>query len=134
LSQLLGTKLRFNSGDTKSLDGIKNIIMHIDHLQAQLANNYFANYQGVKDELEKTKEQVTLLLQASSLDETLKLYSQRIIFFLNKYRYEAKEIDRVLTLAEKYYTNGRFQESINLLIDVLSNIKESAKMSKISFS
>jgi septation ring formation regulator EzrA len=134
LSQLLGIKLRFNSNDVKSLDGIKNIIVHVDNLQTQLSANYFANYKTVNDELNKVKEQVILLIQSSSLDETLKLFTKRIIFFLNKYRYEAKEIDEVLNMAEKYYIDGNFQDGIDLLIDVLVNIKESAKVNRITFN
>jgi hypothetical protein len=134
LSQLLGIKIRFNTTDTKSIDTIKNIIAHIDSLQEQLSEDYFGKYQIVETELKNVKKQAIILIESSGFDETLKLYAQRMIFFLNKYRNEAPQIQESLAIAESYYKQKKYQETIDMLIEVISNISESAKFNKITFN
>lgn len=134
LSQLLGTKIRFNTTDTKSIETIRNIISHINSFQEQLATDYFGKYPIVQAELENIKKQAIVLIKSSSYDETLKIYAQRMIFFLNKYRNEAPQIKQTLDIAENYYKQNKYQQTLDMLIEVVSNISESAKANKVVFN
>lgn len=134
LSQLLGIKIRFNTTDTKSIETIKNIISHINSFQDQLSNDYFGKYPIIQSELNNIKKQAVVLIESSGFDETLKLYAQRMIFFLNKYRNEAPQIKESLDVAENYYKQNKYQQTIDMLIEVISNVSESAKSNKILFN
>jgi hypothetical protein len=134
LSQLLGIKIRFNTSDAKSIDAIRNIILHVNQMQDQLATDYFGKFHSVQIALDGIKKQTIILLQSSSFDETLKLYAQRMIFFLNKYRNEANEISKSIEIAENYYKQNKYQETIDMLIEVVANINESSKANKIALN
>jgi hypothetical protein len=131
LAQVLGIKIRFNTSDTKSIETIKNIIAHINQLQDNLGNDYFGKYHSVQSELDNIKKQTIILIESSSFDEVLKLYAQRMIFFLNKYRNEAPQIAENLTIAENYYKQNKYQQTLDMLIEVIVNMNESARANKI---
>jgi hypothetical protein len=118
----------------KNTEVINTLIKHVSALQEMLVKNYFANYALVNNEITKIKDQMQLVFQKSTFDQTLKLYAQRLIFFLNKYRNEHEEIDKIITTAEKAYQQNKYQVSIDVLVDALTKIKESAKMHHISIN
>ena len=134
LSQLLGMKIRFNTTDVKSIEAIKNLISKIVSYQDQLAEDYFGKYSVIQSELNSIKKQAVIIMESSGFDETLKTYAQRMIFFLNKYRNEAPQIKDTLEVAENYYKQKKYQETIDMLIEVISNISDSAKSNKILFN
>jgi septation ring formation regulator EzrA len=118
----------------KNAEVINTLIKHVSALQEMLVKNYFANYTLVNNEITKIKDQMQLVFQKSTFDQTLKLYAQRLIFFLNKYRNEHEEIDKIITIAENAYRKNKYQDSIDVLIDALTRIKASAKMHHISIN
>jgi hypothetical protein len=131
LSQLLGIKIRFNTADSKSIETIRNIIARINSFQEQLGEDYFGKYSLIQAELKNIKKQTIVLIESCGFDETLKIYAQRLIFFLNKYRNEAPQIKESLDVAESYYKQNKYQLTIDMLIEVISNISQSAKSNKI---
>lgn len=131
LTQLLGLKLQFANVDQKSLETIKNIIEHIKVLQNQLSEKYFQNYDNVNDELIKIREQTGLLISSAAYNQTLKVYAQRLIYYINKYRNEHEEINRSLNIAEDLYRRGQYQTTIDQMIETVTIILSSAKESKI---
>jgi septation ring formation regulator EzrA len=133
LNQLLGIKLDLNSSDQQSLETIKNIVLHVVEVQEKLSTDYFANYNAAREELVNIREQTALLIQSSSCDETLKMYNQRLIFFANKFRNEAEEINKNINEAEVFYKEMHYLESMNILMQLLDRVKMSAKIKKINF-
>jgi hypothetical protein len=131
LIQLLGLKLQFNDVDKKGVDTIKNIIEHIKLLQMQLSENYFHNYTNVSNELSKIREQTSLLISSATYNQGLKIYAQRLIHYVNKYRNEHDEINKSLTIAENLYQKGQYQNTIDQMIETATIILTSAKESKI---
>jgi septation ring formation regulator EzrA len=127
-------KSQFKNIDQKNIDTIKNIIEHIQLLQKQLSENYFQNYSAVNEELIKIREQTTLLISSPLYGQTLKIYAQRLIGYVNKYRNEHDEIEKSLNLAEGFYKKGEYQNTIEQMIETVSTILTSAKESKISFN
>jgi septation ring formation regulator EzrA len=118
----------------KNSEVISTLIKHVSALQGMLSKDYFANFSLVNSEIVKIKEQMHLIFQKTTFDQTLKIYAQRLIFYLNKFRNEHEEINRIITAAETTYKQNKYQESIDMLINVLANIKESAKINHISFN
>jgi septation ring formation regulator EzrA len=118
----------------KNSEVINTLIKHVGALQGMLTKNYFANFTLVNSEIIKINEQMHLVFQKSTFDQTLKIYAQRLIFYLNKFRNEHEEIERIITTAEIAYKQNKYQESIDMLIDALTNIKESAKINRISLN
>ena len=100
----------------------------------ELAEDYFGKYSVIQSELNSIKKQAVIIMESSGFDETLKTYAQRMIFFLNKYRNEAPQIKDTLEVAENYYKQKKYQETIDMLIEVISNISDSAKSNKILFN
>jgi septation ring formation regulator EzrA len=113
---------------------VNDLIKHIEALQHMLAANYFGNYALVNKEIDTITQQMQLLFQKLTFDQTLKIYAQRLIFFLNKYRNEHEEINKIIIVAETSYKQQKYQQSIDILIDALTNIKDSAKMNHISMN
>jgi hypothetical protein len=134
LSQLLGIKIRFNTNDNKSIEAIRNIIAKIVSFQDQLAGDYFGKYPIIQSELNSIKKQAIIIMESSGFDETLKIYAQKMIFFLNKYRNEAPQIRESLDVVENYYKQNKYQQTIDMLIEIISNISDSAKSNKIMFN
>jgi septation ring formation regulator len=134
LTQLLGLKLQYSEIDQKGIDSIKNTIQHIKELQTQLAQNYFQNYNVVNNELGQIREQTSLLISSAAYNQTLKIYAQRLIYYVNKYRNEHEEINKSLNIAEGLYQKGQYQNTIEQMIETVSTILSSAKESKISLN
>lgn len=134
LTQLLGLKLQFSEIDQKGIDTIKNIIEHIKTLQGQLTQNYFQNYANVNNELTQIREQTSLLISSAAYNQTLKIYAQRLIFYINKYRNEHEEITKSLDIAESLYRKGQYQNTIEQMIETVSTILSSAKESKVNLN
>ncbi|MDR3330313.1 MAG: septation ring formation regulator EzrA [Mycoplasmataceae bacterium] len=134
LAQLLGIKLQHTASDQNGINTIKNIIEHIDQLQTQLTTNYFQNYAIVNDELTKIREQTSLLITSATYNQSLKIYAQRLIYYVNKYRNEHAEIAKSLSIAENLYQKGQYQNTIDQMIETVSVILSSAKNNNIIVS
>jgi septation ring formation regulator EzrA len=133
-AQLLGHKLSSGNTPIENLEIYKRNLSTIDTLYEKLSADYSGNKEVVENEIEHLQEEVALIVQTYALDKTLKVYAERLIFFTNKYRNEAAEIKQFLNLAEAFYKKGEYSNTVNLLIDTLSLIKESAEGSKIAFN
>jgi hypothetical protein len=134
LTQLLGLKLQYATDDQKGIETIRNIIEHIKILQGQLSHNYFQNYTNVNHELTQIREQTSLLISSAAYNQTLKIYAQRLIYYVNKYRNEHEEISKSLSIAEGLYQKGQYQNTIEQMIETVSTILSSAKESKVSLN
>jgi septation ring formation regulator EzrA len=134
LTQLLGVKLQHVDNDKQGVDTIKNIIEHINQLQSQLAVNYFQNYAIVSDELTKIREQTSLLITSATYNQSLKIYAQRLIYYVNKYRNEHEEIAKSLLVAENSYKKGEYQNTIDQMIETVTIILSSAKDNNIAIN
>ncbi len=133
LVQLLGTKIKLNSNDTETIKAIRISINKIDDLEKLINDNYFINYTKVFSEIQEIKKHVIDIIKTCTFDNELKLYSQRLFIFLNKYRNENEDINNALNVAEKYYFNNRFEETINILIESLDIIKKASEINRIAF-
>jgi septation ring formation regulator EzrA len=127
-------KLQYASSDKQGIDTIKNIVEHINQLQAQLAANYFQNYATVSEELIKIREQTSLLITSATYNQSLKVYAQRLIYYVNKYRNEHEEIAKTLSIAENLYKKGDYQNTINQMIETVAIILSSAKDNNIAIN
>lgn len=134
LLQLLGIKIQSSNPDQQSIDNIKKYLTQIDILQEKLEENYFENLNFVQMHFLRLQEEISILIQSSSYDETLKNYLQKMILFLNKYRNEANQIRETLDIAEENYRKKNYTDALDILIETLNQIKESAKTNKVPFN
>jgi hypothetical protein len=97
----------------------------VDEIYANFSNDY----SKTKSELLEIKESLNSLIRKINIDYVLFNFLQALFFFLNKYRYEAKEINDTLTNIEANVKEKNIEDSLNVLIDVGQKIKLSSKMS-----
>jgi len=133
LEQLINIKKSLNSNDVTNINAIRNLLNEIEQSSNELSKNYFSSLPIINNQIIKFHEQTQTMLEAVSSELTLKIYNERLLMFANKYRQEAEQINENVALAEKYYRNKEFVKSLDLLIDTLNTIKNSAKFNKVPF-
>ncbi|MDR0752689.1 MAG: hypothetical protein LBF02_01130 [Mycoplasmataceae bacterium] len=95
----------------------------------EIFNGFENDYEKTKIEILQIKNDLFSLIQKINLDFYLFKYLQALFFFLNKYRYENKQINDSLEQIENNIKETNVEDSLVKLIEMAEKIKLSSKFS-----
>jgi septation ring formation regulator EzrA len=121
-----------NTSQNTINSNIKNLLMIIEDIELKIKTDYEKNYLYAKEEINNILQQVPQLIDSYSLNNTLKYFLKRLLFFSNKFRNENDEIKKIIKNCETLYMQNKYTEGIDKLLVMLNNIKLSAHNNNIN--
>lgn len=119
LLQIKFIQSHFHDANSETIDITIN---NINDLQNTIAKDYYGQSTNVLSEINSIQTQVNEIIKKCHNYNLLKLYAERLIFFSNKFRRDDNNVKRALTEAEDFYTNNKYEQSIQTLINVLKPV------------
>jgi hypothetical protein len=88
LIQILGNNLYINDGDNHLNEVVKSHLFKLKELSIKIHEDYYANYEYIKIEVQKNNIFVEKLLSQYDARNTMRFFAKRLIFSTNRFRNE----------------------------------------------
>jgi soluble cytochrome b562 len=122
---------RENIIDKNIKKSLSNFQLIINNINDKIKDNYEGNKNEIELEVKQFKEKMISFLSVFASSFFLKKYLSNLIMFTNKFRNESTQISDNIAMAETFYTHSNYKEGIEVLIELLQNIKKTAKKNNI---
>lgn len=123
-----------HSKQEKSVDLLKQItelIKQTQDLKQNSLDNFFVSYTEVEQQLYVIQQRIREVVMNVTYNDTIKAYNQKLIQYANKFYHEAPSNKQVIEYATNLYNENKYSESLECLINFLTQIKKISKENNI---
>jgi septation ring formation regulator EzrA len=122
-------KLKYSPKDIGGISALNTYYERITELEEKLYSDYDNNFKECNNDINKIHENLTNIIAETSGDVILYKYCEKLLMFLNKYRYEHIDVEKTLNDIQKRFTTKESSNDkcVEELISLAEKIKYSGK-------